>query len=217
MIRILIADDHTILRDGLKQILSECPDMKVEGEADNGFDVLAMVRAQEWDVLVLDMAMPGKSGIELLKQIKGEKPKLPVLVLSMQKENQYAMRSLKAGASGYLCKDGASADLVKAIRKVAGGGKFISATVAEDIALGLTTNQEAPPHTLLTDREYEVFQLITSGIGVTAIGERLHLSVKTVSTHKTRIMQKMNFSTTTDLIRYALKHGLIDETGKSVD
>jgi len=217
MIRILIADDHTILRDGLKQILSECPDMTVDGEADNGFDVLAMVRQQKWDVLVLDMAMPGKSGIDLLKQIKAEKPELPVLILSMQKENLYAIRSLKAGASGYLCKDSASADLVKAIRKVASGGKFISASAAQDIALGLTTTSEALPHTLLTDREYEVFRLITSGTGVTAIGDQLHLSVKTISTHKTRIMQKMNFTTTTDLIRYALKHGLIDETGNPVD
>lgn len=217
MIRILIADDHTILRDGLKQILSECPDMRVDGEADNGFDVLTMVRAREWDVLVLDMAMPGRSGIELLKQIKDERPKLPVLVLSMQKENQYAVRSLKAGASGYLCKDSASADLVKAIRKVAAGGKFIGASIAEGIALGLTSSQEALPHTLLTDREYEVFCLITSGMGVTAIADQLHVSVKTISTHKTRLMQKMNFTTTTDLIRYALKHGLIDESGKPVD
>lgn len=187
MIRVLIADDHTILRDGLKQILSECPDMRVDGEADNGFDVLTMVRAREWDVLVLDMAMPGRSGIELLKQIKDERPKLPVLVLSMQKENQYAVRSLKAGASGYLCKDSASADLVKAIRKVAAGGKFIGASIAEGIALGLTSSQEALPHTLLTDREYEVFCLITSGMGVTAIADQLHVSVKTISTHKTRL------------------------------
>ena len=217
MIKILIADDHTILRDGLKQILSECPDMTVEGEADNGFDALAKVRERNWDVVVLDMAMPGKSGIDLLRQIKSEKPKLPVLVLSMQKENQYAVRTLKAGASGYLCKDSGSADLVQAIRKVAGGGMFISPAVAENLALGLTTEVAAPPHTLLTDREYEVFRLIASGLGVTAIGEQLHLSVKTISTHKTRIMQKMNFASTTDQIRYALRHGLIDEAGETID
>lgn len=217
MIKILIADDHTILRDGLKQILSECSDMQVAGEADNGFDTLAKVRAEDWDVVLLDMAMPGKSGIDLLKQIKAEKPKLAVLVLSMQKEDQYAVRTLKAGASGYLCKDSASADLVKAIRKVAGGSLFISATVAENLALGLTSNQEAPPHTLLTDREYQIFRMIAEGKGVTAIGDSLNLSVKTVSTHKTRIMQKMNFSSTTDLIRYALKNGLIDEANEQVD
>lgn len=217
MIKILIADDHTILRDGLKQILSECSDMQVAGEADNGFDTLAKVRAEDWDVVLLDMAMPGKSGIDLLKQIKAEKPKLAVLVLSMQKENQYAVRTLKAGASGYLCKDSASADLVKAIRKVAGGSLFISAAVAENLALGLTSNQEAPAHTLLTDREYQIFRMIAEGKGVTAIGDSLNLSVKTVSTHKTRIMQKMNFSSTTDLIRYALKNGLIDEANEQAD
>ena len=215
MIKILIADDHTILRDGLKQILSECSDMTVAGEADNGFDALAKVRKEDWDVIVLDMAMPGKSGIDLLKQIKAERPKLPVLVLSMQKENQYAVRTLKAGASGYLCKDSASADLVKAIRKVASGGLFISAAVAEDLALGLTTNKEAPPHTLLTDREYQIFQMIAAGEGVTAIGDKLSLSVKTISTHKTRIMQKMNFSNAADLIRYAIKNGLVDETDEA--
>jgi two-component system, NarL family, invasion response regulator UvrY len=215
MIKILIADDHTILRDGLKQILSECSDMTVAGEADNGFDALAKIRAERWDVVLLDMAMPGKSGIDLLKQIKSEKPALPVLVLSMQKENQYAVRTLKAGASGYLCKDSASADLVRAIRKVAAGGLFISAAVAETLALGLTSNRDALPHTLLTDREFQVFRMIAAGTGVTAIGDSLNLSVKTISTHKTRIMQKMNFSNTAELIRYALKHGLLDEADES--
>lgn len=217
MIKILIADDHTILRDGLKQILSECSDMRVAGEAEHGFEALKKIRAEDWDVVLLDMAMPGKSGLDLLKQIKDEKPKLAVLVLSMQKENQYAVRALKAGASGYLCKDSASADLVKAIRKVAEGGLFISAAVAENLALGLTSNREAPPHTLLTDREFQVFQMIAAGKGVTAIGDSLNLSVKTVSTHKTRIMQKMNFSNTTDLIRYALRHGLIDEADEPTE
>jgi two-component system, NarL family, invasion response regulator UvrY len=215
MIKILIADDHTILRDGLKQILSECSDMTVAGEADNGFDALSKIRAEHWDVVLLDMAMPGKSGIDLLKQIKSEKPALPVLVLSMQKENQYAVRTLKAGASGYLCKDSASADLVRAIRKVASGGLFISAAVAETLALGLTSNRDTPPHTLLTDREFQVFRMIAAGTGVTAIGDSLNLSVKTISTHKTRIMQKMNFSNTAELIRYALKHGLLDEADES--
>jgi two-component system invasion response regulator UvrY len=214
MIKILIADDHTILRDGLKQILAECPDMTVAGEAENGFEALEKVRTHEWDLMVLDMAMPGKSGIDLLKQIKIERPKLPVLVLSMQKENQYAVRALKAGAGGYLCKDSASADLVRAIRKVAAGGMFISPTVAENLAVGLITNTQEPPHTLLSNREYEIFQLIASGLALTAIGERLHLSVKTISTHKTRIMQKMNFTNNSELIRYAVRHQLIDDAGQ---
>ncbi|MDO9191160.1 MAG: response regulator transcription factor, partial [Sulfurimicrobium sp.] len=135
MIKILIADDHTILRAGLRQIISDCADMSVAGEADNGFDVLAMVREKDWDLLVLDMSMPGKSGIELIKQIKSEKPKLPILILSMHKEEQYAVRSLKAGASGYVCKDSASSQLVQAIRKIAAGGMFISAAVAEHLAM----------------------------------------------------------------------------------
>lgn len=217
MIRILIADDHTILREGLKQILSECSDMKVAGEADNGFDALAKVREQDWDVVVLDMSMPGKSGLDLIRQIKIEKPKQPILILSMHKEDQYAVRTLKAGASGYLCKDSASSQLVQAIRKVAAGGVFISSAVAENLALGLMSNREALPHTLLSDREYQIFQLIASGEGITAIAGGLNLSVKTVSTHKTRIMQKMNLANTTELIRYALKHELIAEAGNPAD
>ncbi|MRV70388.1 response regulator [Duganella sp. FT92W] len=210
MIRVLIADDHAILRDGLKLILSECADMVVAGEAEDGDAVLAMIRDRDWDVLVLDMAMPGKSGIELLKRVKSERPRMPVLVLSMQDDSQYAVRSLKAGASGYVCKAGASAELVKAIRKVAAGGMFISPSIAENLAFGLSTNVEAPRHSLLTAREYEVFMLIASGHGTTAIANRLHLSVKTISTHKARIMEKMEFASTADLIKYALKHGLLE-------
>lgn len=211
MIRILIADDHTILRDGLKQILSECRDMVVAGEADNGLEALKKVREEQWDVLVLDMSMPGKSGIELVKQIKGEKPKLPILILSMHKEDQYAVRTLKAGASGYLCKDSASAQLVSAIRKVAGGGLFISPEVAEKLAHGLRPMSDAPPHTLLSDREYQVFMMLVQGQGLTEIAADLNLSVKTVSTHKTRIQEKMNADNLSVLIKYAIKHDLLDE------
>lgn len=214
MIKILLADDHTILREGLKQLLSACSDLMVVGEADNGSDALARVRELDMDVLVLDMSMPGKNGIELIKQIKSEKPKLPILILSMHKEDQYAVRTLKAGASGYLCKDSASTQLVQAIRKLAAGGMFISGAVAEHLALGLVGG-EAMPHTQLSNREHQVFELIAGGEGVTEIGNRLNLSVKTVSTHKTRIMQKMNFANTTELIRYALKHGLIEDANDS--
>lgn len=213
MIRILIADDHTILRDGLKQILSECRDMVVAGEADNGLDALKRVCEEEWDVVVLDMSMPGKSGIELVKQIKSEKPKLPILILSMHKEDQYAVRTLKAGASGYLCKDSASAQLVSAIRKVANGGIFISPEVAEKLAHGLRPMSDAPPHTLLSDREYQVFMMLVQGKGLTEIADELNLSVKTVSTHKTRIQEKMNADNLSVLIKYAIKHDLLDETG----
>ena len=211
MIRILIADDHTILREGLKQILSECRDMVVAGEADNGLEALKKVREEEWDVVVLDMSMPGKSGIELVKLIKSEKPRLPILILSMHKEDQYAVRTLKAGASGYLCKDSASAQLVSAIRKVANGGIFISPEVAEKLAYGLRPMSDAPPHTLLSDREYQVFMMLVQGKGLTEIAADLNLSVKTVSTHKTRIQEKMNADNLSVLIKYAIKHGLLDE------
>lgn len=213
MIRILIADDHTILRDGLKQILAECTDMKVGGEAENGFEVLKKIREEDWDVLVLDMSMPGRSGIELIKQVKSEKPKLPILILSMHKEDLYAIRTLKAGASGYLSKDSASSQLVNAIRKVASGGMFINADVAEKLAFGLRRPSDALPHTLLSDREHQIFLMLVYGKGITEIADDLSLSVKTVSTHKARIMEKMGIDNLSGLVKYAIRHRLIDDVG----
>ena len=209
MIRIVIADDHTIMRDGLKQILAECADMAVAGEASNGFEVMEILRQLDFDVLVLDMTMPGKSGIDLIRHVKAIRPRLPILILSMHKEEQYAVRTMKAGASGYLCKDSAALQLVQAIRKVAGGGMFVSPAVAEYLALALN-DRNALPHTQLSDREYQIFRLIAVGWGITEISDSLSLSVKTVSTHKTRIMQKMQFTNLSELIRYAIKHELID-------
>jgi two-component system, NarL family, invasion response regulator UvrY len=211
MIRILIADDHTILREGLKQILSVCSDMVVAGEADNGQDALQKVRTEEWDVILLDMSMPGKSGIELIKQIKREKPKLPVVILSMHKEDLYAVRTMKAGASGYLCKDSASAQLVNVIRKVAGGGIFISQEMAEKLAHGLHSPSDEPAHTLLSDREYQVFMRLVQGMSLTEIADEFNLSVKTVSTHKTHIQEKMRADNLSMLIKYAIRHNLLDE------
>lgn len=211
MIRVLLADDHRILREGLKQILAESGDIVVGGEAENGFEALDKIRKEEWNVVVLDMSMPGKSGIELIRQVKDEKPKLPILILSMHKEDVYALRTLKAGASGYLSKDSASAELVKAIRKLAGGGVYINSNIAEKLAIGLMPVSDAAPHTLLSDREYQVFLMLVSGQGITDIADELHLSVKTVSTHKTRIMQKMNITSLSGLIKYAIKHGLLEE------
>ena len=210
MIRILIADDHTIMRDGLKQILVGCSDMLVAGEAENGADALNKIRQQHFDIVVLDMSMPGRSGIELIKQIKSEKPELPILVLSMHKESQYAGRTLKAGASGYLCKDSASAQLVAVIRKVASGGVFISPEAAQNLLMELTVKSDVPPHTLLSDREYQIFKLLVVGKGVTEMADILNISVKTVSTHKARIMQKMSLATVADLVRYAIEHELSD-------
>lgn len=215
MIRILIVDDHAILRAGLKHLLSESADIVVAGEAANGVDALTLARSGAWDAMVLDMTMPGKSGIELIKQIKAENAKLPVLVLSMYAEDIYAVRALRAGASGYLCKDNAESQLEQAIRKVAAGGLYINPAVAEKLAvevLGTTGNTtEALPHTRLSDREYEVLRHIAAGVGVTEISRLLNLSVKTVSTHKAHAMQKMGFANTAELIQYALKHNLVDQ------
>jgi two-component system invasion response regulator UvrY len=209
-IRILIVDDHALLREGVKHILSEQSDIEVAGEASNGSDALAKVRLESWDAVVLDMSMPGKSGVELIKQIKGEKPKLPILILSMHKEDLYAVRTLKAGASGYLCKDNAETQLAQAIRKVAKGGLFIPPAVAEKLAVEkLIGTTDAPPHTLLSDREYQIFLLIVCGSSVTEIADELSLSVKTVSTHKTRLMQKMNVAKVAELIHYAIRHELV--------
>ena len=210
MIRMVIADDHMIVRDGLKQILAAANDVDVVGEAQNGHEVMARVRDLEFDMLLLDMSMPGKSGTELIKQVRAEKPKLRILVLSMHEEPQYAVRAIKAGASGYLTKDSASALLVAAIRKVAGGGAFISAEVAEQLAFDAMPQIDGPPHRALSDREFQVFLLIVSGQSVTDIGASLNLSVKTVSTHKAHIMQKLGMSNQTELIRYAIGHNLID-------
>ncbi|MGA9666694.1 MAG: response regulator transcription factor [Gallionella sp.] len=209
IIDILIADDHAIMREGLKQILAACTDMRVGGEASDGDEVLRKVRQQEWSVVVLDMSMPGRSGIDLIKLVKSEKPGLPVLVLSMHTDEQYAARTLRAGASGYLCKDSAPSLLVSAIRKVASGGTFISQKAAESMALGtLHKIGDAPPHTLLSDREFQIFELIIAGDNITEIANRLNISIKTVSTHKTRIMQKLNLATVADMVHYAIEHGI---------
>lgn len=215
MIRVLMADDHPLVREGLKHLLADCADIEFAGEVDNGFDLIAKVRSGQYDVILMDMFMPGKSGIELITQVKTEQPKLPILVLSTHKEDMYALRTLKAGASGYLCKDFAASGLVGAIRKVAAGGCFISPAVAELMAKDLLAPmQSAEPHSLLSNREYQVFLLIAAGEGCTDIAERLNLSVKTVSTHKARIKEKMKLDNTSDFVRYALKHHLIAESGE---
>lgn len=210
MIRVVIADDHTIVREGLKQILRADPELAIAGEARDGAEALDCVRRLDFDVLLLDMSMPKKSGIELIKQIKSERPKLRILILSMHEEQQYAVRAIKSGASGYLTKESAPAQLLSAIRKVAAGGAFISAAVAEQLALGAMPQTDGPPHTALSDREYEVFQLLVAGKTVSDIATRLNVSVKTVSTHKARLMEKMGMTNHAELIRYALAHRLVD-------
>ena len=211
MIKVLIADDHALVRDGLKRIVSGIPDMQVCGEAANGTEVMQRVRELSFDVLMLDLSMPGRSGMELIKLVHSEKPRLRILVLSMHQELQYAVRAIKSGASGYLTKDSAPDQLEQALRKVAAGGAFISAEVAQQLALGAMPGSSEVAHEILSDREFEVFRLLAAGVSVTDIGARLNLSVKTISTHKANLMQKMRLTNPSELIRYALKHGLTDQ------
>jgi DNA-binding NarL/FixJ family response regulator len=211
MIRVLLADDHAIVRAGLKEILTATGEIEIAAEATNGNEVLALVRAGEFDVAVLDMSMPGRSGIELIKLVKAEQPRLRVLVLSMHSEEQYAVRAVKAGASGYLTKESAADELVAAIRRIAAGGAYVTPETAERLVLDSAPAQ-GEPHKLLSDREFQVFRMICMGRSITQIAGDLALSVKTVSTHKTRILQKMGVASQADLVRYAVKHRLIDET-----
>jgi DNA-binding NarL/FixJ family response regulator len=204
VIRILIADDHKIVRDGLKRILAAAGDIEVAGEAPGGDEALALVRANDYDVALVDMSMPGLSGIDLVKRLRAEKPRLRLLVLSMHGEHQYAARALKAGAQGYLTKDSASEQLLGAIRKVAAGGVHISEAAAASLV-----SQQKSPHEALSDREFEVMRLLVEGLSPTDIGERLHLSVKTVSTHKSRILEKLSLGSTAELVRYAMEHKLV--------
>lgn len=209
MIRILIADDHAIVRRGLKQILAEESGMTVAGEAQNAQEVMDLVRKQAWDVLVLDIAMPGRGGLDVLKEIKPEYPQLPVLILSMHPEDQYAVRALKAGAAGYLTKESAPEELVKAIRKVLAGGKYVSTSLAEKLALALDTDTKKTPHETLSDREYQVMCLIASGKTVGEIADELSLSVKTISTYRARILEKMNLKSNAALTHYAVQQRLV--------
>ncbi|HTN26543.1 MAG TPA: response regulator transcription factor [Burkholderiales bacterium] len=210
MIRVLLADDHGLVREGLRGILAKGADIEVAAEAANGDEVLALVRKHEFDLALLDLSMPGLSGIALIKRLKVERPKLRILVLSMHGEAQYAARALKAGASGYLTKDSAAAQLLGAIRKIAAGGVQISETAAAQL-IGASPTGDAPLHEVLSDREYEVLRQIVAGRTVTDIAEALSVSVKTISTHKARILQKLNLAGTADLVRYAIEHGLTDE------
>jgi two-component system invasion response regulator UvrY len=210
MIRILIADDHAIVREGLKQIVSETSDMAIAGEASSGEELLDLVRRQSGDVVLLDLAMPGRGGIDALRQLKKEKPELPVLVLSIYPEDQYAVRALKDGASGYLTKETAPEELVVAIRTAAQGRKYVSATLAERLALDLESDSGAVRHETLSDREYQVMLMLSSGRTVSEIADELALSVKTISTNRARLLKKMDMKTNAELTYYAVKQGLVD-------
>lgn len=209
-IHVLIADDHAIVRQGLKQILSETEDMLVTGEADDGAEALGLARQQPWDVFLLDVSMPNRNGIDTLKQLKKEFPRLPVLILSMHPEEQYAVRALKAGASGYLTKQSAPEQLVNAIRQVASGKKYLSPAVAQQLADAISEATDKSPHERITDREYQVLKLIAAGKTQTQIAETLNLGVATVSTYRARLLEKMGLKSTAELIRYGLEHGLAE-------
>ena len=209
MIRILVADDHAIVRNGLKQIVSDTPDIVVSGEASNGREALNKALEYDYDVVLLDITMPDRSGLEILKEIKSQKPELPVLILSIHPEEQYAVRALKAGAAGYLTKESASEELIRAMRKVSSGSKYVTSSLAEKLASILKTNTEEPLHQSLSDREYTVFCMIVSGKRVKQIADELLLSAKTISTYRSRILRKMNMHNNIELTRYAMQNHLV--------
>ncbi len=210
MIKVLVADDHKIFRAGVKRLIEESPDIEVAGEASDGFDALAKLRQQEWDVVLLDINMPNKSGLDIVRQMKLEKPKLPILILSMYPEEQYAVRALKAGAAGYLTKDSESDELIAAIRKVVKGGRYATPALLEKLLFELDGERDAPKHHALSEREHQIFEQIIKGKSLTDIADAMAISVKTVSTYRTRVLEKMNMENNAELIHYAIQQGLSD-------
>ncbi len=208
MIKIFIVDDHIIFREGLKRVLSEVQDIEVAGEAGEGTKALAAITRNDFDVILLDLSLPGMGGLEVLRQLKEEKPKLPVLILSIYSEEQYALRVLRNGAIGYLTKESVPADLIRAIRKAYRGQRYISDTLAERLANHFTGDEDQQPHDLLSKREYEVFSMIVSGKATKTIAHELSIARTTVTSYRGRILEKMNMKTNAELIRYAIENGL---------
>jgi len=210
MIRVLVADDHAVVRRGVVQILAESPHIVVAGEASCGSEVLRAVRENDYDIVLLDIAMPGGSGLEVLKQLHSLKPDVQVLILSMYPEKQYAMRALKAGAAGYLTKDSAPDELIDAIDRISQGDKYITRSLAQELASELGGKADKELHEALSDREYQVMRLLAAGKSVSEIAAQLSLSVKTVSTYRTRILEKLGLKTTAEIMHYALERGLVE-------
>lgn len=209
-VQVLVADDHGVIRNGLKKILDDTPDLEFAGEACDGRSLLEKLRERDWGLLVLDLSMPGRNGLELIKLVKELRPQLPVLIFTMHQEEQYAVRALRAGAAGYLTKEYDGDPLLSAMRKVAAGGIYVSAKVAELLATDASKPHFGPPHTLLSNREYEVFSRLVRGVSLTGIAREFSLSIKTVSTHKSHLLEKMGMANQSDLVRYAIHHGLLD-------
>ncbi len=216
MLKVMVADDHRVVREGLKRIIEQSKDMQVVLEAADGAEVLAKVGKAKLDVVVLDISMPGRNGLDVLKQLKTKYPKLPILILSQHPEDQYALRALRAGASGYVTKDSAGDELVNAIRKVAGGRKIVTESQAEELVTNLGKKDGELPHKSLSDREYEILCLFGEGKTASHIAEELALSVKTISTYRTRILEKMKMSTSSELIRYAISNKLSSSEASSL-
>lgn len=208
--RILVVDDHAIVRKGLIQIISEVPGMHMVDEAGNGIEAMQMLLEKDYDIILLDISMPGKSGLDILRTIKNKRPKIPVLVLSVHPEEQYAIRAIKAGASGYLTKDSAPDELIAAIKKISKGGKYVTTSLAEKLLYELEPSDEKPGHEILSDREYQVMCMFALGKTLKEIAKELSLSIQTVSTYRMRILEKMRMSTLAEVIRYAIKHGLVE-------
>ncbi|MNQ46987.1 Response regulator UvrY [compost metagenome] len=207
----MLADDHTLLREGLRRLLEQAGDITVAGEARDGSEALRQLALRAWDLIVLDMSMPGRDGVGLIRQIKTDFPKVPILVLTMHGEQQYAVQAIKAGAAGYLTKDSAADELVQAVRKVAAGGRYLSRSLAESIVFERHGDVSGLPHLLLSDRELSVFRYLASGMSNSDIARLLCLSIKTVSTYKGRVLVKMQLRNQADLVRYAIKHDLFDD------
>ena len=210
MIRIIIADDHAAIRRGVKDILADEADMEIGAEASTAQELLDLVRKQAWDAVVLDISLPGRSGLEVLSELKQERPSLPILVHTMHSEDQFAVRALRAGAAGYLTKDSPPAELVKALRKIVAGGKYVGQSLAEKLAVNVDANRDRAPHEALSDREFQVLRLLASGKTVSEIADGLSLSVKTISTYRSRILDKMKMKNNAELMRYALQHKVVE-------
>ena len=210
MIKLMVADDHPVVREGLKKMFEKSSNIEVTGEARNGQEVLNKVKNNEYDMILLDISMPGRNWIEVLKELREQKPDLPVLIISMHKEEEYIVRALKAGAAGYLTKESLPGELITAVKKIHQGGKYITISIAEKLAFHLDKNIEKPLHQTLSDREYQVLILIAKGKSTKEIAEELYLSCNTISTYRTRILEKMEMKNTAELIHYAFKNGLVE-------